>query len=149
MGEPITIVMPGKPRGKQRPRFVRSLGIAFTPKQTRVQEAVVKDLAIRAMDGRTPFDGPVRLDLTVFVEIPRSWSRKKREAAARGELRPTGRPDGSNIQKLLEDGCNGVIFRDDSQIVDWSGRKLYAEIPSTVCAFTELALARAPMAEAA
>ena len=141
MSEPVTIVLPGKPRGKQRPFFTKK-GFGFTPKQTRVQEATVKTLAIDAMAGRTPFDGPVALDIVATVEVPASWSKKKRALALDGGMRPTGRPDWDNIGKLFSDSLNGICFRDDAQVVWARVTKVYGEHPQTRCEISELALAR-------
>jgi Holliday junction resolvase RusA-like endonuclease len=141
VSELIVIVLPGKPRGKQRPFFTKK-GFGFTPKQTRVQEATVKTLAIEAMAGRTPFDGPVALDIVATMEIPRSWSKKKQELARTGGMRPTGKPDADNLLKLVADSCNGICYRDDAQIVWARITKVYGEHPQTRCEISELALAR-------
>lgn len=144
----IAITLPGKPRGKQRPFFTKK-GFGFTPKQTRVQEATVKSLAIAAMQGRAPFDGPVALDITACMEIPRSWSKKKQEAARSGALRPTGKPDCDNVLKLFADSMNGVVYRDDAQVVWARIVKVYGERPETRCEISQLALDRVPVKEAA
>lgn len=138
MPESVTITMPGKPRGKQRP-FMTRKGFAFTPKQTRVQEATVKTLAIDAMEGAAPLEGPVEIDLIAFMEIPASWSRKKRLAAQRGEIAPTGKPDLDNVLKLFADSMNGIVYRDDSQVVEARVSKRYAATPYTI-ATVKLAL---------
>lgn len=65
------------------------------------------------------------------VQVPGSWSKKKRAAALEGSIRPTGKPDCSNMVKLVEDALNGVAWRDDSQIVSLGVRKRYAEKPET------------------
>lgn len=42
--------------------------------------------------------------------------------------------DGDNMEKLVWDAFNGVIWHDDDQIVEWSGRKVRAGLstpPST------------------
>lgn len=141
--------MPGKPRGKQRPFFSRKQGIAFTPKQTRVQEATVKSLAIDAMAGRVPFDGPVAIDIVATMEIPRSWSKKKQELARTGGMRPTGKPDCDNVLKLFADSMNGIVYRDDAQVVWARITKVYGDQPQTRCEISELALCRVPVAVAA
>jgi Holliday junction resolvase RusA-like endonuclease len=69
--------------------------------------------------------------------VPDSWSAKKRAAALAGDIRPTKKPDLSNIQKALEDGMNAVVFKDDSQITESGGsKKIYGELPCVkVCVY--------------
>ena len=57
-------------------------------------------------------------------------SKKKREAALAGKLRPTTKPDVSNVLKGVEDALKGVWYVDDSQIVGYGELgKWYAERP--------------------
>ncbi|MEB7453251.1 RusA family crossover junction endodeoxyribonuclease [Lysinibacillus sphaericus] len=53
----------------------------------------------------------------------------KRALIARGELRPTTKPEADNLIKGIKDGCNKVIWHDDSQIVEMNVRKFYSEQP--------------------
>ena len=47
---------------------------------------------------------------------------------------PTKKPDASNILKSIEDAMNGVVFNDDSQIVNIHVTKVYATEPGVdVC----------------
>ena len=42
---------------------------------------------------------------------------------------PTGRPDLDNLIKALTDACNGIVWRDDAQIVRLMAEKRYSEQP--------------------
>jgi Holliday junction resolvase RusA-like endonuclease len=53
----------------------------------------------------------------------------KRKLIVSGELRPTKKPDLDNLIKGIKDGCNKIIWHDDSQIVDMTMRKFYSEQP--------------------
>lgn len=97
----------------------------YTPAKTVTYEKKVADAAKTAMAGQTPLDGAVHLTVRIFKEIPKSWSMKKQRAAALGEIFPTSKPDCSNIIKAIEDGSNGILWRDDSQIVDTVSSKRY------------------------
>jgi len=55
--------------------------------------------------------------------------KPKRKLIASGELRPTTQPDLDNLIKGIKDGCNKIIWHDDSQIVDMTVRKFYSEQP--------------------
>ena len=67
----------------------------------------------------TPAEVPVRLGLRIYRSIPKSWSKKKRERADAGAIRPVTKPDISNILKGVEDALNGLWYHDDSQIVEY------------------------------
>lgn len=129
--EPITIVVPGVPIGKGRPRFART-GHAYTPEKTRHYEAMLRDLAAQAMLHREPFTGPIAVMLTAVFPIPESWSNKKK---ARAEWHTT-RPDADNILKLC-DGLNQIVWADDNQIAIATVIKKYGRSPSLKIAICE------------
>jgi Holliday junction resolvase RusA-like endonuclease len=124
----IEIVLLGRPVAKGRPRFSRETGRAYTPAQTIKYETELKLAAEGVMGDRPPLDGPLRLEMTVVVPIPRSWSQKKQAAARSGELRPTSKPDWDNFGKVVDAG-NLVVWIDDSQIVDGRVSKHYGDKP--------------------
>jgi Holliday junction resolvase RusA-like endonuclease len=81
------------------------------------------------MGGRAPIEECVALCVTAYVAIPKSFSRRKRQDAIDGIVRPITRPDVDNYAKAALDGCNAIIFRDDSLVADLIVRKRYAERP--------------------
>ena len=123
-GEMMMFTIPGPIRGKGRPRFVRATGRAYTPETTANAEAWVKHCALQA--GATPLEGALSLVLIIFVDIPESWPKKRREAALAGTIRPTTKPDLDNIVKLLGDALNGICWVDDKQIVEMAAKRFYA-----------------------
>lgn len=76
-----------------------------------------------------PFTCPLKLTVKVFLPIPKSKSKKWKTAALTGSVRPTVKPDNSNLIKHLEDVMNGVFFDDDKLIVDLVVSKYYGEVP--------------------
>ena len=126
----VSFVVPGKARGKQRPRATRQ-GRVYTPAETVNAEAYIKMLATQAMDGAAPMDGPLWMLVKVDVAVPASWSRKRTELALIGELMPTSKPDLDNIVKLYADALNGVVYLDDKQIIDLTVRKSFGAIERT------------------
>jgi Holliday junction resolvase RusA-like endonuclease len=112
----MRFTIPGKIRGKGRPRFARiGKGVrTFTDANTVACEATVKHFASKAMKGKPLFEGPLWLSVTVWVLHPQSWSKKRKASA----VYVTGKPDCSNVLKLIEDACNGILWRDDSQLSD-------------------------------
>ena len=121
----LTFEVPGPVYGKGRPRFVRSTGRAYTPADTVTAESWVRTCALNA--GATPLEGPLSLTVHVRVQIPQSWSQKKRSEALGSPT--TGKPDLDNIVKLIGDSLNGIAWADDRQVAAlWTTRR-YAETP--------------------
>ena len=133
----IRFVVPGLPRAKQRPRVTKS-GQAYTPGETVVYEAWVRQCAHTAMNDKEPLAGPLSVALTVYLPIPGSWSKKKRQEAAQGILKPMVKPDVSNVAKSIEDGMEGVVYPDDKAICKLSVDKRYSGMPSVVVEIEEL-----------
>lgn len=74
-------------------------------------------------------EGPVGMVLHVYRSIPKSFSKKKTVAAEAGEIRPTSKPDADNYLKGVKDALKGVIWRDDSQVVEVLVTKRYSVRP--------------------
>ena len=121
----IAFTVPGNPIAKGRPRFVRATGRTFTPQKTMTYEGIVASKAAEVMNGREPFDGPLRVTVRATFAIPASWSNKKRAAA----VWKATRPDIDNICKACTDGMNAIVYRDDGQIVELIGQKKFGPIP--------------------
>lgn len=139
----VSFTVPGEPQGKGRPRVGNIAGKArmFTPAKTVAYEGLVAHAAQAAMHDSQPFAGPCRIELDVLCAVPASWSAKKRAQALAGDIRPAKKPDADNVLKAVCDGLNGVVWRDDVQVVEWAGRKLYAETPGVrvrVAALSEM-----------
>jgi hypothetical protein len=89
---PLILTIPGVPRGKGRPRFVKASGRTYTPEQTASYEAVIRHEAALEMRGAEPVEGPLAIAVTAVLPIPASWSRKRREAAIGGRRVAYGAP---------------------------------------------------------
>jgi Holliday junction resolvase RusA-like endonuclease len=120
--------IPGKVQAKQRPRFSKS-GIVYTPKETRVYEDFVRlcysDYANQYQ--WEPYDGQLRAEIEVFIQVPKSDSKLNKQAKIIGEIRPTIKPDCDNLAKSILDSLNGWAYRDDKQVIELSVKKFYAE----------------------
>lgn len=132
----VSVLLPGPPRGKGRPRFrivkpktSASFVTVYTDAETAAYEADLAKAGVEAMAGRAPLDGALTVFVEAFVPIPASWSKKAQEAARRGDAMPTGKPDGDNYQKIAGDGLNKIVWLDDSQIVMWQCLKRYSDFP--------------------
>lgn len=105
----------------------------YTPKTTQLYEQAVAQEARLSMGSRSPFDGPVEVKLQVFVPIPSSYNKAKREACRMGDLFPTATADLDNVCKSVLDALNGIVFMDDSQVVDAHLTKRYSDEPCVIC----------------
>jgi Holliday junction resolvase RusA-like endonuclease len=122
-----------------RPRFSTLGGHvrAVDPQKSRDYKQYVKMVASQHKPAE-PIAGPVFLEVTVFRPMPKSFSKKKRWFAEQGHIWPTTKPDCSNFIKLLEDACNQIIWKDDSQIVRLIVEKRYSENPRVEITVAEL-----------
>ena len=127
------IEIPLEPVAKGRPRLSR--GHAYTPEKTRVYEEAVGLIASRAF--KSPLTSPIAVDISFYLPAPKSWSEAKKRMAVTGEIRPVSRPDIDNLGKAICDACNGIVWTDDSLIVDMHLQEFYGE-PRTVLKVEEL-----------
>lgn len=128
----LSFTVPGEPKGKARPRVTRS-GHVFTPKGTQFYENTVKlCFAEKYPDHEPVADVGFIAIIDAGFAIPKSWSKKKREAALRGEIRPTKKPDADNIAKIILDPLNEIVYKDDSQIVGLCVTKFYTVKPCVI-----------------
>ena len=144
MRRELHFVVEGIPVAKGRPKFTTINGYAraYTPKKTLNYENWVRLKATLAMSeaGLSTLDCPIELQVDVLVPIPASWSKIKQKSAADGELFATKKPDLDNVIKAIKDSLNGIVWRDDSLIVNLSAAKNYDERPRieiTVAALSE------------
>ena len=126
----INIYVAGQPVGKARPRVTRT-GRVYTPTKTMKAEASIQDAAREAMQGQQPMEGPVYVSAAFNMAIPTSWTKGKQTQARNDELMPTAKPDLDNLAKTILDALNGIVYRDDSQVVQLAISKRYSDQPGT------------------
>ena len=136
----VEFFVPGQPVGKGRPRATVRAGRArlYTPAKTEKYEARVALFAQQAMAGRPVMAGPVALSVTALFPIPTSWPKKRQAAARAGTEQHTKRPDADNCAKAILDGLNGVVWKDDSQVVTLSIEKRYSDRPGVLVTVMEV-----------
>jgi len=81
------------------------------------------------MNGRLPIAVPVRAEIMIDLPVPMSWSIKRHDAALRGDIRPTTKPDTDNYVKAGLDAINAIVIADDSLVVELTAIKRYAQVP--------------------
>lgn len=127
----VTFRIDGEPKGKGRPRFTKS-GFAFTPADTERYESLVRD-AYRSSTDHI-FHDSLKASIKacyglVKGDYGKNGLNKSGNAKLGGSVRPTKKPDCDNIAKIVLDSLNAVAYRDDSQVVELSITKQYAELP--------------------
>ncbi len=116
----IEFTVPGEPVAKGRHRTFMHQGVikSKTPVKTVNYETLIAEMFFINYPRFVPLDGPLAIGLKMFMKVPPSDSKKKQAAKLAGEIRPTKKPDFSNVLKVAEDALNNRAFIDDKQIVD-------------------------------
>ena len=126
----VTFKVDANPVGKQRARYARRGNFVqtYTPDKTRNYEALLKEAATEAMGSSEPLETPVSLYLYIRVPIPKSFSKKKVQDCLNGSEQPMKKPDSSNVLKSVEDAMNGVVYKDDCQIINHHMTRVYSTL---------------------
>ena len=70
-------------------------------------------------------EGLISADMTFFIPIPKSWSKKKK-SSKNGQFCDNN-SDLDNYEKAILASLNTIYFEDDRQIVQQSSQKIWAE----------------------
>lgn len=114
----LEFAIPIKPQGKERHRStIRGGKIATynTAKATAYERAIREH--VKSKYNGKPLEGPLIVHVLAIFKRPKTVKR----------VQHTVKPDASNVAKAVEDALNGVLWRDDSQIVYLTIRKLYGD----------------------
>lgn len=129
----ITFRVPGPPQGKARARTVRTRAgnsMSYTPPKTKYYEHQI--LSAFLFEAGNPKEAvykkstPVRISITAFYKPAKRTTKKDWIRIQLGELFPMRKPDTDNIIKAVLDALNGAAYKDDSQVVEITARKLYS-----------------------
>lgn len=113
----MKVFIPIMPVPKARPRFSRN-GHVYTPKQTTDFESVLRWKFKELMhDNSNFFSKALSITIKFFLKPPQSTKRKL----------PSVRPDIDNYAKAVLDSMNGIVFKDDCQVVQLVLSKHYDE----------------------
>jgi len=137
----ISFIVYGEPKAQGRPRFKRrgnSVQTYDDPKSNEYKDTVYSV----AVQNKPPelLQGP----LSVVIVCLRSMtaailkSARKTTLAEAGKIFPLTKPDVDNYAKGVKDALKGVIWRDDSQVVELTVIKRYSETPRVEITVREL-----------
>ena len=121
--------------GQPRPRFSTANGRVRTydlDKAVSYKEEI--GLACRVAGQKSKIKLPIDAsDKGIGVKIlacyqcPKSFSKSKTAEALTGNLKPTKKPDADNIAKIVLDGLNGIMWKDDNQVTRLEIEKAYTD----------------------
>jgi len=69
---------------------------------------------------------PLRIDFAFYFEYPKQHRRENGELKKSAPLYHITKPDISNLVKSVEDALNGILWRDDSQIMHVGAQKFFS-----------------------
>ena len=123
----IFLIVPGKPQAKQRPRW--SSHGTYTPKETVAYETYIKEIFVISYPDFILLEGPLKIQITAWLMIPKSTSKKKAKLMTERIIRPTKKPDWENVAKSVCDALEKLAYKNDSQIVTAVFHKFYSVQP--------------------
>jgi Holliday junction resolvase RusA-like endonuclease len=103
---------------KARPRFNSKTKRTYTPQQTATFENAINFQMKQKYYAMPLKDIALGLDVTCFLRKPKSAKKRKY---------PIVKPDADNYLKAICDGLEGVLFDNDSIIIDKTIKKRYAD----------------------
>lgn len=127
---PIILTVYGTPVAQGRPRFARiGNGVrTYDPEKSRDWKQGVRLQALEQLrkDGPVPtvYEGAVRMEVHAYLPRPKTLPKRI--------IHHTRKPDADNVAKGVKDALKGVIYRDDSQVIELLVRKSYGDPPRVV-----------------
>jgi len=134
-------IIPGNPIAQARPRATRRGNkiMMYDPKESREYKEFVALIA-KQHAPKNPYEGALQVAINIYRQIPKNTTKKNRALFLKGIKRPVSKADTSNYVKGIEDALNGIIYKDDSQIVDLYASKFYSENPRVEVTIKDLSL---------
>lgn len=143
VGATLFFVVPGEPVAWARARRRGShYFVSNAQKQAREAMALTARRYLSEMPAPEQAlfrESPVEVEVVGYFEPPTSWPKWKREASLVGSVLKTTKPDSDNLVKLVKDALEGVVWSNDSHVVDQIGRKRYATMSRTEVTIRRLA----------
>ena len=132
----LQFTIPISPVPKGRPRLGK-FG-TYTPPKTKKFEDDVKLYLNTILKNHDPLETPIEVFLYFRLPIPKSYSKKRTEACLSGSEKPILKNgDLDNYAKAVLDAFNGIVYKDDCQIVEMHLTKVYDSQEGIDCLIKE------------
>mgnify|MGYP000888725373 CR=1 FL=1 len=119
----LSLTVYGHPVPKARARTVRMKNgrtVSYTPAKTESWEDSIRAQALSCRPGQL-LDGPLVMEATFYLLRPKSKPKRVKY--------PATKPDLDNLIKSVKDALEGIIYTNDSRIVDEVIKKRYGDPP--------------------
>lgn len=120
--------IPVTPIPKARARTVLNRGKvrSYTPQKTHDAQEAIKWHLRSEFKGKMILE-PCEVVIVFSMPFPTSWSKIKTNKML--WLPHTSKPDIDNMEKLVLDSCNEILWKDDGQVWKITATKIYARVP--------------------
>lgn len=109
----LTFEVPGKVRGKGRPRFTK-FGAPYTDKNTVAYEKLIQASYLKFTSYIS--QNSVRISMYVCFAPNKTDTKKNKLIKLKNSLWPSKKPDIDNVIKVVLDALNKVAYSDDTQV---------------------------------
>lgn len=128
----VKLVFDIEPQSQLRPRAAYNTRsghiVVYDPKPTHEYKQRLRQLAQSQYTDEALTDA-LKVDVSFFRPVQKSLSAIERARRISGEHRPVIKADIDNYIKAAFDSLNGVVWKDDKQIVDLIAHKYYSDNP--------------------
>lgn len=123
----------GEPVPSQRARHSKTSHHVYNPQ--RALQYILSSQLMEQHAGLPLFEGPLEVLITWYMKMPKMGEKKRLSTIGTYHYI---KPDVDNLERLLLNACNGVLFKDDCQVSRIVKEKIYSTEPKTVFIITEL-----------
>ncbi len=128
----ITIIIPGPPLSWKAP--LKGAHGFYSPRH---EVNKIIEAEARKHNGEI-LTCSVEVNITFYQAIPKATSKKKRALMFKGLIRPNSGGDRTNLAKNYEDRLQGIVYKNDKQIVQGFINKWYDDEPRTIIDITPI-----------
>jgi len=138
----LTFEILGKPIAQKRPRFARHGAFVktYSDQVTEAGKWIAELISQIRNDTRLPIPSkiPVAIEAHFIFPLISGFSKAKVRQIEGGKIiEHVSKPDADNCLKWVKDCMSkGVVYHDDAQVWECSGRKCYGLVPKTIITVT-------------
>ena len=97
----------------------------YTPTKTKNAEQEIAVAYINKF-GKTMLKGALEMKVICEYQVPKSYTKKKKNLAKEGLLPKLTSPDVDNLSKTVLDALNKIAYEDDKQVISLLSEKRYS-----------------------